>query len=486
MDLISFHLNSFIFTFQFKETFFKSCQKLKFQSSLLLDKASIEDLIVNVYTAPDKSLEHETFGNGFCGYIIPLQLDDINSGKPAQPIQKMMTNELKLRLQTFWEKEDNKKKCVSKVEGMLRVLHNYTSESLEPCHLQREFWLTDGDVLDVCKEKNICIFAPSTLKYMKCKTNDSQQITELLRLQCFDSSYGCLFSTIAKMLDNNYKNAAVFNSHFQFLPINSMPKKNDLLTTLVKQIKLNELKMNYADLFISSENTIPRGWPNRNYFCCTNAAINMITQIYYEAKKEFKIEIADCFSECARYTVSEQSDAEELLMYLYEKFTVPEDKIEYIQTYQYCEYVRDKININETISGNVEVIAIAYPSIQSSEIDAVPLLYLNNFGLVGFFTFTQATDKVSKVGEYLIVRGGHYVSYRFYKSKWYLLNDLQMKEIEMEMVVNIFMSTIERQNIICCVYNKDESNRNLLIECEKSCSEKRNENYTNKRRKKRS
>jgi hypothetical protein len=107
---------------------------------------------------------------------------------------------------------------------------------------------------------------------------------------------------------------------------------------------------------------------------------------------------------------------------------------------------------------------------------------MDDFSLVGFCIFIPNKNKSSKAGmtgEYNIIRLGHYVSYRLYEGRWYLLNDSVVQEITIEKVVKTFIDDNER--ITFCVYNKDKRNKSLLLEC-RSSIEKSKENRTNIKR----
>jgi hypothetical protein len=484
MDIIEVKLENFFFTFQFDKSFFEKFKDSRFDG-MLLDEATKKELIVNVYTTKDDSLSAHTYGNGFCGYIIPIQFEQLNAGKLMQANQKM-DEELRRELREFWGNEENKRCFPIKVEAMLNSLE---STSFTSCYLHKDYWLSNFDLYDLCQGKEINIFSPSPIEDFRVNHNSQHLIhnrQDLLRLVYFDKAngYGCTFKSIATILDyKNSRNVSVFDWHFQFLPTSSMPKKNDLVLALLKQIRLESLTHNYGELNVSSKTIAPQGLPNKNNFCCFNTAINMITQIFYEAKIEFSIHVADIFSECSFYMVSLHTDAVELITYLLEKEKISQEIFTFLQCHEYCQCISSNTKINETIRVEVTVLAISYPSLtQHLSYDASPLFCFDDFGLVGFCIFIPNKNERSKAGmtgEYNIIQRGHYVSYRLYEGIWYSLDDSIAMKITIEEVVKIFVDYNER--ITFCVYNKDKNNKDLLLEC-KSSIEKQTKNQTNIKR----
>ena len=382
-----------------------------------MDKATTDQLCVNAYTFPDERLSDQTFGNGFCGYVIMLQLEKLSAGSEfPSPIQHM-DEELRSQLLEYWGQ--NKFSTITshkKVKGMLSYLGS-DKFNLESCFLENEYWLTDGDVLEAYSKPNARIFASRNSYLDNNKKYDGACMSvKYLQMQCNLKKDRKEYKTITDMLcdvDRNW-NIATMKSHFQFLPRETILNKNDIFNALVKKIRLEALTLNYGELKVSSKNIVPRGLPNIDNFCCFNTAINMIIQIVYEAKIEFSIDVADIFSECSFYIVSLHTDAVELITYLLEKEKISKETFQFIQCHDYCDCISSKTNINEKISVEVTVLAISYPSLTHNlSYDASPLLCIDDFGLVGFCIFIANKNKRSKAGmtgEYNIIQRGHYVS----------------------------------------------------------------------------
>jgi len=465
MDIIEVHYEMFTFRFQFEKVFFEQFKASYFSIDLLM-QSTRKQLVVNVYTTGDRSLSEETYGNGFCGYIVPIQLQ-------AEP---KMDEDLRCRLQKFWGIEKNKNIACKKVEAMLRALEEPTYTSVM---LNRNNWLSDFNLVDVCNGKQTNIFSPSIIVDMRVTNQKYKENSQApLRLRFFDklNGNGCTWQSMASILDyKNCRNIALVDDHFQFLPPKySLPKKNDLVLALKNKIRLEALLSNYGNLEVSADEA-PIGLPNKEKFCCINTAVNMIAQICYETEREFRINVANAFSDCDVYTVTHHADAMELICYLFEKYNIiNEKKLKYMHSFEYIDYVSNNTKFNE----EVEVLGICYPSLLANEPKNCDLVHLNDFGLVGFCIFSPTENENSKVSKEG-VRSGHYVGYRRYRDSWYSLNDFKVAKITIERVVQTFIENKIR--ITFGVYKKDSKNAQMLLKCQESI-EKPEENRTNNKR----
>lgn len=241
MPTIIVNISNFAFTFQFEKSYYQLY--VSETENINLTEANTDQLKCNAYIDNDKSFHDYTLGKGFCGYHVLFQLHTKD-----RLLEKVEMNDLlRKNLFEFWDQDEfkqmdynNDKFVAKKINKMLEKLSSEIST--DQLFLEREYWLSDNDVLEVLglklfKENKAKVFIfQSKLLEMTSDTTVGEYYRHLGDGQKNRSFWS--FNELLELVefDKDFKNIILNGIHFYFLPQQKKIGKDVLLCELKRAI----------------------------------------------------------------------------------------------------------------------------------------------------------------------------------------------------------------------------------------------------------